>query len=89
MDECVVLHIVQVAAQFFEELKKPILSYKPGLYYNWKGGSRKNSKPTCPFYQCPNIPFSSQNVCRYSKSYELKEQKSLVELPFFLCAFDI
>ena len=88
MDGWVGLHIVQVVTQFCGELKKPILSYKTGLYYNWKGGSRKNSKPTCPFYQCPNVPFSSQNVCRYSKSYELKEQKSLVQLPFFLCVFE-
>ena len=57
MDECVVLHIVQVAAQFFEELKKPVLSYKPGLYYNCKGGSRKNSSPLFLFTHAQMYPF--------------------------------
>ena len=79
---------ILVATQFFEELKTTVFVLKIEFLQEQKCGSRNNSKSTYPFYQSPNLPYSSQKACRYCERSGLREQKSfLLTLAFFLGAF--
>ena len=54
------LDIIQVATQFFEELKTTVLALQMNSIEEQNCSSRSNSKLTYLFYQSPNILYSSQ-----------------------------
>ena len=69
------LDIIQVATQFFEELKTTVLAWQMNSIEQ-NCSSRSNSKLTYPFYQSPNIPYSSQRSADFVKRSWLRKQKS-------------
>ena len=84
------LNIIQAATQFFEELKTTsknwgqlvqlVLQIKP---------LQEHKMPSFPLYKSPNLPYSSQKTYRYFNSFDVRKQKFLGKLAFFLCAFEM
>lgn len=69
------LHTIQIPTQFFEEWKNKLyLSYKSSFYKNRNVALETVQSPPRLFIYIPNLPYSSQKVCRCWKWSGFREQ---------------